>query len=570
MTLNTRILTLTLASALASLHAAPGMAEENKWIGDHGGAWENKTNWSAGRVPIETDDVVIEGAMVIITVTESYKLQGDGSVKVVPKKMNSLRIEGTNHNLSVIILGAPKQGNLGGFAGQIPITLAFLVKQDVDIKGVTTILAAPAAPDTSKVPGGSVHIISSEGSISIGDDVFLTANSGSSDPLPPGQDPERLRTLPADPDANEALQPGTRRGDGGYVELSAAKDITIGRAILSGGSGGAIGSERATGGDITLKAGGTIRVRGDLRPGAGRYAAGGTLMLKAVQRVIIREHAKIWGGTSLHGLATHARGGDVVLLANQEVINRSEGVRPGSGRTGGRLLINTKVLTNDRSMRGGISYANNVPGGNIIIQLDDAAASTPGHLFPGNFQGQGSSNPKQGKTHILGQGDMKINGLIGGSEVLLALQPAGPAAPTLTFLPDAQIVAQELVCLDTNDGTIDFSQVSISGGSGQDSVILNPAGFTNLVGTAELPEGFGSLEEAMTALVEGSYDFSDEGCAPDWCDPDLNGDGVVNELDVEILELVWGFPLDFADLNQDGMVDADDLGILLALWGACS
>jgi len=54
------------------------------------------------------------------------------------------------------------------------------------------------------------------------------------------------------------------------------------------------------------------------------------------------------------------------------------------------------------------------------------------------------------------------------------------------------------------------------------------------------------------------------------CPADLNGDGVVNGLDLGLLLSAWGTQgFSDADLNFDKLVDGSDLGILLSLWGAC-
>jgi hypothetical protein len=52
------------------------------------------------------------------------------------------------------------------------------------------------------------------------------------------------------------------------------------------------------------------------------------------------------------------------------------------------------------------------------------------------------------------------------------------------------------------------------------------------------------------------------------CPADLNGDGVVDALDLGILLGGWGFPGP-SDINNDGTTDALDLGILLGAWGPC-
>jgi len=57
----------------------------------------------------------------------------------------------------------------------------------------------------------------------------------------------------------------------------------------------------------------------------------------------------------------------------------------------------------------------------------------------------------------------------------------------------------------------------------------------------------------------------------DKCDPsgipgDLNGDGIVNAADLNILLAAWGTDDPIADINGDGIVNAADLNILLSNW----
>ena len=53
------------------------------------------------------------------------------------------------------------------------------------------------------------------------------------------------------------------------------------------------------------------------------------------------------------------------------------------------------------------------------------------------------------------------------------------------------------------------------------------------------------------------------------CDPDLNGDGVVDASDLGIFLAYWGPKPHAGDFNNDGMADAADIGILLSQWGEC-
>ena len=53
------------------------------------------------------------------------------------------------------------------------------------------------------------------------------------------------------------------------------------------------------------------------------------------------------------------------------------------------------------------------------------------------------------------------------------------------------------------------------------------------------------------------------------CPEDINGDGVVDVLDLLALLAAWGNPGGPEDINGDGVVDVLDLLMLLAAWGPC-
>ena len=63
------------------------------------------------------------------------------------------------------------------------------------------------------------------------------------------------------------------------------------------------------------------------------------------------------------------------------------------------------------------------------------------------------------------------------------------------------------------------------------------------------------------------FTFEDDPTPP--CDPDFNGDGVVDAADLGIFLAYWGPKPHAGDFNNDGSADAADLGILLSKWGAC-
>jgi hypothetical protein len=71
-------------------------------------------------------------------------------------------------------------------------------------------------------------------------------------------------------------------------------------------------------------------------------------------------------------------------------------------------------------------------------------------------------------------------------------------------------------------------------------------------------------------IANGAADI-DHDCVLDSCEyaiGDLNLDGVIDDLDLNILLSWWGIPNPpLGDLNKDGIVNAVDLGILLGRFG---
>lgn len=54
------------------------------------------------------------------------------------------------------------------------------------------------------------------------------------------------------------------------------------------------------------------------------------------------------------------------------------------------------------------------------------------------------------------------------------------------------------------------------------------------------------------------------------CPGDIDGDGVVNSVDLSLLLGAWGTNSGAPDLNGDGVVNAGDLAALLGSWGVCA
>lgn len=69
------------------------------------------------------------------------------------------------------------------------------------------------------------------------------------------------------------------------------------------------------------------------------------------------------------------------------------------------------------------------------------------------------------------------------------------------------------------------------------------------------------------ALIQGTVDYPANICVvPDAPDPDVNGDGHVNAIDLAFILTYWGTSAPIADLNDDGVVNATDLTLVLSGW----
>ena len=72
------------------------------------------------------------------------------------------------------------------------------------------------------------------------------------------------------------------------------------------------------------------------------------------------------------------------------------------------------------------------------------------------------------------------------------------------------------------------------------------------------------------AVINGSVDNEDDIIVINDCPADIDGDGVVNGLDLAVVLAAWGSSHPVADFNGDGQVDGQDLAVILAAWGSCT
>jgi hypothetical protein len=96
--------------------------------------------------------------------------------------------------------------------------------------------------------------------------------------------------------------------------------------------------------------------------------------------------------------------------------------------------------------------------------------------------------------------------------------------------------------------------------------------FTNAPGkSAEVVYARGlTVKSGATLLTNGirvvTRNALIQGTVVDTPDPDVNGDGLVNGIDLAFILTYWGSSAPIADLNDDGVVGAADLTIVLGGW----
>ena len=102
--------------------------------------------------------------------------------------------------------------------------------------------------------------------------------------------------------------------------------------------------------------------------------------------------------------------------------------------------------------------------------------------------------------------------------------------------------------------------------------LQGPTGFADDLDAADLsPDCNWNMIPDGLDIIWGTESDANNNGIPDSCDcpEDLNGDWVVDVLDLLAVLAAWGNPGGPEDLNGDGMVDVLDLLAVLAKWGPC-
>jgi hypothetical protein len=139
----------------------------------------------------------------------------------------------------------------------------------------------------------------------------------------------------------------------------------------------------------------------------------------------------------------------------------------------------------------------------------------------------------------------------------------------------------------TSDASTTVNYTNIQGGwSGPGTAVMNShpmwddelrlledspcvdQGDNDAAAAAELETDMDGNDRIVNDHVDlGAFESQANG-TPD-CNGDLNGDLIIDALDILALFAAWGDGDSAADVNGDGRVDALDLIQLLAMWGAC-
>jgi hypothetical protein len=145
-------------------------------------------------------------------------------------------------------------------------------------------------------------------------------------------------------------------------------------------------------------------------------------------------------------------------------------------------------------------------------------------------------------------------------------------------------VVRSLAIYDDGWGSSLFAavQFNIDGGGVQSRVLKWTGRTWSTIGT-----GFNSVIDALlpfddglgagpALIVGGSFTTSPafdsvlarwQGCPPEFCSGDLDGNGSIDAADLAALLGAWSTPA--ADLDGDGVTGASDLATLLGGWGSC-
>ncbi|HMN97382.1 MAG TPA: hypothetical protein PKC43_13270 [Phycisphaerales bacterium] len=532
-------------------------AEENVWVGGHAGnIWEEARNWSKKRVPKETDDVVIPGDKPTVVISKDYELKNGVPVKA-PKRVKSLELhekvppQGAAPLPPILISADVRSAEGETVFLRSAVDIHIIAKGNIVTNKRNLIYAG--SPPRSRVggtSGGSIILESLEGQISLRPGgVRIRAGNG----VPTVLDPTWI-PMPVPPGFPVPI--ATSSGPGGDIYLKAKTKMHVGSIELSAGESGLsvpAAGDPTTGGAIRLESEDRMFIQGVLTAGRAFIGTGGSIAIDCKDNIEIGEHAKLtasWAG----GVA--GVGGSITIKSSKRL--RLDGnLVAGSASTGGIVLLESVKLQHTGMINAGNSDGAGNKGGDVWVRVTDDPDPKLGKVTAGE------GSPK---------GDLMVNGnkigfldRVEANSVYVRASGGERGDATIAFFDGAEIVADSFVCLETEQGEIDFSLLSGDG----TVVSVAPGGLVNLVGSLVVAGGSNAPPEQISPFIEGEYALSETGCMPELCFGDINADGVVDDADLSFLLAAWGTSNSLADINGDGIVGSADLSLLLAAWGLC-
>jgi hypothetical protein len=125
-----------------------------------------------------------------------------------------------------------------------------------------------------------------------------------------------------------------------------------------------------------------------------------------------------------------------------------------------------------------------------------------------------------------------------------------------------------LACTSLANGQLTFANATTDNGLGSNAINAVYANGCSIY--AATINGLGISTDGggnciLELCIDEDADGIPDGCVV--CSADLDGDGMVDGIDLGIMLIGWGSPA--GDVTDDGQTDASDLAAMLGAWGPC-